>query len=167
MARLSAKTPRSTSTSPPATPAHAKKLPSILEVTYADARVTLDYKNPFQLLMATILAAQCTDERVNQVTKNLFKRYRNPKDFANAVPAELEEAIRPTGFYRNKTRSIIGCCKQLAEEHGGQVPRTMEELIRLPGVWRKTANVVLGNAFDITEGIAVDTHVTRGRKSVV
>jgi endonuclease-3 len=139
----------------------AKKLLTILESTYPDARVTLDYKNPFQLLIATILAAQCTDERVNQVTKHLFKKYRTPRDFANADPAELEEAIRPTGFYRNKAKSIIGCCKTLVEQHGGQVPRTMEELIRLPGVWRKTANIVLGNAFGLSEGIAVDTHVTR------
>jgi endonuclease-3 len=139
----------------------AKKLLAILESTYPAARVTLDYKNPFQLLIATILAAQCTDERVNQVTKHLFKRYRTPHDFANANPAELEGAIRPTGFYRNKTKSIIGCCKRLVEEHGGQVPRTMDELIQLPGVWRKTANIVLGNAFGHSEGIAVDTHVTR------
>jgi endonuclease-3 len=145
----------------PASPARAKKILSILESTYPDARVTLDYKNPFQLLIATILAAQCTDERVNQVTKHLFKKYRTPHDFANADPSELEEAIRPTGFYRNKTKSIIGCCKRLVEKHSGQVPRTMEELIQLLGVWRKTANIVLGNAFGISEGIAVDTHVTR------
>jgi len=145
----------------PMTKPHAKKLLAILEATYPDARATLDYKNPFQLLIATILAAQCTDERVNQVTKHLFKKYRTPHDFANADPAELEEAIRPTGFYRNKTNSIIGCCKMLVEEHRGQVPRTMEALIRLPGVWRKTASIVLGNAFGLNEGIAVDTHVTR------
>jgi endonuclease-3 len=145
----------------PARPARAKKLLAILESTYPDARVTLDYKNPFQLLIATILAAQCTDERVNQVTKHLFKKYRTPHDFATANPAELEEAIRPTGFYRNKTKSIIGCCKRLVEKHGGQVPKTMEELIQLPGVWRKTANILLGNAFGMNEGIAVDTHVTR------
>ncbi len=139
----------------------AKKLLSILEATYPDARVTLDFKNPFQLLIATILAAQCTDERVNRVTKGVFKRYPTPKAFAEADPAELEQAIRSTGFYRNKTRSIIGCCKRLAEAYGGQVPKTMEELTSLPGVWRKTANIVLGNAFGIAEGIAVDTHVTR------
>ncbi|HZY30363.1 MAG TPA: endonuclease III, partial [Candidatus Methylomirabilis sp.] len=101
------------------------------------------------------------DERVNRVTKGLFRRYPTPKAFAAADPTEMEEAIRPTGFYRNKAKSIIGCCKMLVEEYGGKVPRTMEELIRLPGVWRKTANVVLGNAFGVTEGIAVDTHVTR------
>jgi endonuclease-3 len=144
-----------------ATPAQASKILSILEATYPDARVTLDFKNPFQLLIATILAAQCTDERVNRVTKGLFKRYRTPKDFAEADPAELEEAILPTGFYRNKAKSIIGCCKMLLDEHGGQVPRTMDDLISLPGVWRKTSNIVLGNAFGLSEGIAVDTHVTR------
>jgi endonuclease-3 len=144
-----------------ATPAKAKKILGILEETYPDSRVTLDFKNPFELLIATILAAQCTDERVNQVTKGLFKRYPTPKAFADADPVELEEAIRSTGFYRNKARNIIGCCKKLIEEFGGQVPQTMNELITLPGVWRKTANIVLGNAFGITEGIAVDTHVTR------
>lgn len=144
-----------------ATPAKAKQILAILEQTYPGAHVTLDFKNPFQLLIATILAAQCTDERVNQVTKGLFKRYPTPKAFADADPVELEEAIRSTGFYRNKARSVIGCCKKLVEEYGGQVPQTMEALITLPGVWRKTANIVLGNAFGITEGIAVDTHVTR------
>jgi len=155
------KTARHTTEGSAATPARAKKILSILEATYPDAHVTLDFKNPFQLLIATILAAQCTDERVNQVTKHLFKKYRTPQDFANADPLKLEVAIRPTGFYRNKVRSIIGCCKMLVEEHGGQVPRTMDALIQLPGVWRKTANIVLGNAFGLSEGIAVDTHVTR------
>lgn len=144
-----------------ATPAKAKKILDIFEATYPDARVTLDFKNPFQLLIATILAAQCTDERVNQVTKGLFKRYPIPKALADADPVELEEAIRSTGFYRNKAKSTIGCSKKLVEEFGGQVPQTMEALITLPGVWRKTANIVLGNAFGLTEGIAVDTHVTR------
>ncbi len=144
-----------------ATPAAAKKILTILEGTYPDACVTLDFKSPFQLLIATILAAQCTDERVNQVTKGLFRRYPTPKAFADADPVELEEAIRSTGFYRNKARSIIGCCKKLVEEFGGQVPQTMEALITLSGVWRKTANIVLGNALGITAGIAVDTHVVR------
>src|SRR5574337_31149 len=144
-----------------ATPAIAKKILAILEATHPNACVTLDFKNPFQLLIATILAAQCTDERVNQVTKGLFKRYPTPKAFADADQEELEEAIRSTGFYRNKARSIIGCCKKLVEEFDGQVPRTMEELITLPGVWRKTANIVLGNALGITAGIAVETHVIR------
>ena len=146
---------------PTATPATAKKILAILEETYPDACVTLDFKNPFQLLIATILAAQCTDERVNQVTKGLFKRYPTSKAFAETDPIELEEAIRSTGFYRNKAKSITGCCKKLVEEFGGQVPQTMEALITLPGVWRKTANIVLGNSFSITAGIAVDTHVTR------
>ncbi len=144
-----------------ATSATAKKILAILEETHPDACVTLDFKSPFQLLIATILAAQCTDERVNQVTKGLFKRYPTPKAFADAHPEELEEAIRSTGFYRNKARSIIGCCKKLIEEFGGQVPQTMEALITLSGVWRKTANIVLSNALGITAGIAVDTHVIR------
>ncbi|MBZ0169586.1 endonuclease III [Candidatus Methylomirabilis lanthanidiphila] len=144
-----------------ATPATANKILAILEHTYPDAHVTLDFKNPFELLIATIMAAQCTDERVNQVTKGLFKRYSTPKAFAEADPVELEDAIRSTGFYRNKARSIIGCCKKIMEEFGGQVPQTMEELITLPGVWRKTANIVLSNALGITAGIAVDTHVIR------
>jgi endonuclease-3 len=144
-----------------ATPATAKKILTILEETYPDACVTLDFKSPFQLLIATILAAQCTDERVNQVTKGLFRRFPTPKAFADADPIELEEAIRSTGFYRNKARSIIGCCKKLVEEFGGQVPQTMEALITLSGVWRKTANIVLSNALGITAGIAVDTHVIR------
>lgn len=144
-----------------ATPATAKKILAILEETYPDACVTLDFKNPFELLIATILAAQCTDERVNQVTKGLFRRYPTPKAFAEADSVEVEESIRSTGFYRNKARSIIGCCKKIMEEFAGQVPKTMEELITLPGVWRKTANIVLSNALGVTAGIAVDTHVAR------
>ena len=161
MTRAITKAGKSTSKGESATLAQAKKILAILEVTYPDARVTLDFKNPFQLLIATILAAQCTDERVNQVTKGLFKRYSTAKAFAEADPTELEEAIRSTGFYRNKARSIIGCCQRLVEVYGGQVPRTMDDLISLSGVWRKTANIVLGNAFGLAEGIAVDTHVTR------
>ena len=161
MTRPRAKTSPQMTKGPPASPAQAKKILAILEERYPDARVTLDFKNPFQLLIATILAAQCTDERVNRVTKGLFKRYPTPKAFAEADPAELEEAIRSTGFYRNKARSVIGCCQRLVEQYGGQVPRTMNDLISLPGVWRKTANIVLGNGFGLNEGIAVDTHVTR------
>ena len=161
MKRPHAKTTQRAAGSSAGSSARAKKILAILEAAYPDAHVTLDFKNPFQLLIATILAAQCTDERVNQVTKTLFKRYPTPKAFAEADPAELEEAIRSTGFYRNKARSVIGCCKRLVEVYGGQVPRTMDDLISLPGVWRKTANIVLGNAFGVTEGIAVDTHVTR------
>ncbi len=138
----------------------ARKILPILERLYPDARVMLDFKTPLQLVVATILAAQCTDERVNQVTPALFRRYRTARDFAEADPAELEELIRSTGFFRVKARSVIGCCRHLADHHGGEVPRTMEELTALPGVGRKTANVVLWNAFGIP-GIAVDTHLGR------
>jgi endonuclease-3 len=113
------------------------------------------------LLIATILSAQCTDKRVNIVTKELFKKYRAAADYANAPLAELEQAIKTAGFFRNKAKNIQACCRKLVERHGGQVPRTMEELIQLDGVGRKTANVVLGNAFDINIGVVVDTHVTR------
>lgn len=119
------------------------------------------HENPFQLLIATILSAQCTDERVNMVTRELFKKYKTPLDFAQADAAELEQEIRPTGFFRMKTRSVIGCSKALVENHGGKVPASMEDLVRLPGVGRKTANVVLGQAFGIVSGIVVDTHVHR------
>ena len=122
---------------------------------------SLSHRSPLQLLVATILSAQCTDARVNIVTKDLFKRYKTARDFAGADPNDLEEAIKSTGFYRNKTKSILGMARALLENHRGRVPRTMAELTRLPGVGRKTANVVLGNAFGIDEGIVVDTHVTR------
>ncbi len=122
---------------------------------------SLNHRSPLHLLVATILSAQCTDERVNIVTKDLFKRYQTARDFAGADPDELEQMIRSTGFYRNKTKSIIGMAQALVESHSSKVPRTMEELTRLPGVGRKTANVVLGNAFGIDEGVVVDTHVTR------
>jgi endonuclease-3 len=121
----------------------------------------LKHENPFQLLISTILSAQCTDERVNQVTATLFPKYPTPKDFAYANPRDLEKDIRPTGFFRNKTKSIMGASKKIVEEFGGAVPRTMEELLTLPGVARKTANVVLGTAFGIAAGIVVDTHVQR------
>ncbi len=127
---------------------------------YPDAHCALHYANPLQLLVATILSAQCTDERVNQVTPALFVRYPDALAFATANPAELETRIKSTGFFRNKAKNIIACCRQLMEHHGGQVPRTMEELVPLPGVGRKTANVLLGNAFDVP-GIPVDTHVSR------
>jgi endonuclease III len=132
-----------------------------LDAAYADVTCALVHQNPFQLLISTILSAQCTDECVNRVTKTLFVKYRTPKDFAYANPAELEQDIRPTGFFRNKTKSIMGAGKKIAEEFAGEVPRTMEELLTLPGVARKTANVVLGTAFDIAVGVVVDTHVTR------
>jgi endonuclease-3 len=132
-----------------------------LDGSYPEVTCALIHENPFQLLISTILSAQCTDETVNRVTKTLYQKYRTPKDFAYANPAELEQDIRPTGFFRNKTKSIMGAGKKIAEEFGGEVPRTMEELLTLPGVARKTANVVLGTAFGIAVGVVVDTHVTR------
>jgi endonuclease-3 len=138
----------------------ARKVLPILETLYPDARVMLDFQSPLQLLVATILAAQCTDERVNQVTPALFRRYPTARAFAEADAAALEAMIRSTGFFRSKARSVIGCCRAIAERHGGEVPRTMEELTALPGVGRKTANVLLWNAYRIP-GLAVDTHVGR------
>jgi endonuclease-3 len=132
-----------------------------LNRAYPDAHCALDHENPLQLLMATILSAQCTDERVNMVTPSLFTRCRTSADFESIPQAELEGIIRSTGFYRAKARSIRGCAAALMADHQGEVPRTMEELHRLPGVGRKTANVVLGNAFNLSEGIVVDTHVGR------
>lgn len=132
-----------------------------LDEAYPDATCELKHESAFQLLISTILSAQCTDVRVNQVTTELYKKYRKPEDFAYANPAELEKEIRPTGFFRNKTKSIIGASKGVVERFGGQVPRTMEEILTLPGVARKTGNVVLGSAYGIASGIAVDTHVQR------
>jgi endonuclease-3 len=132
-----------------------------LDEAYPDVVCALEHENPFQLLISTILSAQCTDVRVNQVTKTLYAKYATPKDFADADPKELEQDIRPTGFFRNKTKSIMGASKKIGEEFGGEVPRTMEQLLTLPGVARKTANVVLGTAFGIASGIVVDTHVMR------
>lgn len=132
-----------------------------LKRAYPGAKCSLNHTNPFELLVATILSAQCTDERVNIVTADLFRKYRKPEDYLNVSPRELEKDIQSTGFFRNKTKSIQGASKMLAEQYGGQVPQTMEELLELPGVARKTANVVLGNAFDIHAGVVVDTHVTR------
>jgi endonuclease-3 len=140
--------------------ARAKKIVRLLAKEYPDAECALHHQNPLQLLIATILSAQCTDARVNLVTPDLFARYPSAKAYASANPAELEKAIQSTGFFRNKARNIIACCKQLVEAHGGEIPRTMEELVGLPGVGRKTANVILGNAFDVP-GITVDTHVGR------
>jgi endonuclease-3 len=133
----------------------------ILKQTYPHARCSLDFKTPLQLLVATILSAQCTDERVNLVTKSLFKKYKSPEDYARVPPEELERDIQSTGFYRNKTKSIRGMARALVERHGGKVPRTMDELTELAGVGRKTANVVLGNAYGTNVGVTVDTHVTR------
>lgn len=139
----------------------AQKILALLKKEYPDARPELNYSTPFELLVATILSAQCTDERVNIVTKDLFKKFRSPHDYLKVPPEELEQDIRSTGFYRNKTKSIRGACKLLVEKFGAQVPRTMEELLELPGVARKTANIVLSHAYDVIEGIAIDTHVKR------
>jgi endonuclease-3 len=132
-----------------------------LDEAYPDATCELKHDNAFQLLISTILSAQCTDVRVNQVTRELYNKYKKPEDFAYANPTELEQEIRPTGFFRNKTKSIIGASKGLIERFGGQVPRTMEEILTLPGVARKTGNVVLGTAYGIASGVVVDTHVQR------
>lgn len=139
----------------------AKALVNVLPTVYPDAHCELDFKTPLQLLVATILSAQCTDKRVNMVTPALFKKYRSAADYAAAPAAELEKAIQSTGFFRNKTKSIRAATAAIAQEHGGKVPQTMAELHALPGVGRKTANVVLGNAFQKDEGIVVDTHVVR------
>jgi endonuclease-3 len=140
--------------------ARIKKIYSILRKTYPDARVSLDFKTPLELLISTILAAQCTDARVNIVVKDLYKKYRLAKDFAAADISEIENDIRSTGFYRNKAKSIKATCKKVIEEFGGEVPKTMDELLTLPGVGRKTANVLLGNAYGIP-GMVTDTHVIR------
>ena len=132
-----------------------------LDEAYPAATCELHHDNAFQLLISTILSAQCTDVRVNQVTPGLFQKYPTPEAFAHANPASVEQEIRPTGFFRNKTKSILGASKALLEEFGGQVPRTMEEILTLPGVARKTANVVLGTAYGIASGVVVDTHVQR------
>jgi endonuclease III len=141
--------------------APAPEVTARLKAEYPDARTELDWSNPLELLVATILSAQTTDVQVNRVTESLFSKYRTAEDYADSTPDELEEDIRPTGFYRNKARSLRGMASALVEEHGGEVPRTMSELVALPGVGRKTANVVLGNAFGTNEGIVVDTHVRR------
>ena len=138
-----------------------QKILSALKRVYPDAHCELNFETPLQLLVATILSAQCTDKRVNLVTAELFKKYQTAKDFAVAPLAEMEEAIKTTGFFRNKAKNIQACCAALVEKFGGEVPRTMEELHALAGVGRKTANVVLGNAFGINVGVVVDTHVTR------
>ncbi len=144
--------------------AEPKRVRAILEKldeAYPAATCALKHENPFQLLAATILSAQCTDQRVNMVTPALFAKYPTPKDLAHANPRELEDEIRTTGFFRNKTKSLIGASKKLTEEFGGKVPQTMDELLSLPGVARKTANVVLGTAYQIASGVVVDTHVQR------
>ncbi len=141
--------------------ARLKKIIAALDRTYPEAHCELDHRSPLELLIATILSAQCTDKRVNIVTQELFKKYRSAADYANAPLAALEQAVKSTGFFRNKAKNIQSCCRKLVEGHNGQVPRTMEELTHLDGVGRKTANVVLGNAFGINAGVVVDTHVAR------
>lgn len=137
------------------------KVIELLEKEYPDAKTALNYTNPLELLVATMLSAQCTDKRVNAVTKSLFKKYKTAEDYANADLGELEEDVRPTGFYRNKAKNIKKSCRMLVEKFNSQVPKTMNEMLELPGVARKTANIVLSNAYGVVEGIAVDTHVRR------
>lgn len=161
--KTKAKAPRP---SPPPVPVgrHPHRVRAILEKlaeAYPEAECALLHKNPFQLLIATILSAQCTDVRVNMVTPGLFNKYPDAAAFAHAHPADIEQEIRSTGFFRSKTKSIIGASRKIVEEFGGKVPKTMDELLRLPGVARKTANVVLGSAFGIAAGVVVDTHVRR------
>jgi len=132
-----------------------------LKKAYPEAKCSLNYSSPFELLVATILSAQCTDERVNKVTKTLFQKYRQPADYLAVVEEELQNDVRTTGFFRNKTRSIRGACQKILDEFKGNVPATMDELLTLPGVARKTANVVMGNAYNTASGVVVDTHVGR------
>jgi endonuclease-3 len=140
------------------------KIIGLLEQEYPKAKIALNYTNPLELLVATVLSAQCTDERVNIVTRILFKKYRRPEDYAEAYLMELEQEIKSTGFYRNKAKNIKKACQILVEKFHSQVPKTMEEMLELPGVARKTANIVLSNAYGVVEGIAVDTHVRRTSK---
>jgi len=141
--------------------AHASEILSRLRKEYPDAHCELNFETPLQLLIATILSAQCTDKRVNMVTPELFRTYPDAESMSAAKPDHLEELIKSTGFFRNKTKSLLGMSAAVAEKHGGNVPSTMDELVQLPGVGRKTANVVLGNAFGMNEGVVVDTHVGR------
>jgi endonuclease-3 len=137
------------------------KIIELLEKEHPDAKIALKYTNPLELLIATMLSAQCTDERVNMVTKSLFKKYKTAKDYADVDLKELEQDVKPTGFYRNKARNVKKCCQILVEKYDSRVPKTMAEILELPGVARKTANIVLSNAYGVVEGIAVDTHVRR------
>ena len=141
--------------------AHALEIQRRLAATYPDAHCELTHRNPFELTVATVLSAQCTDARVNMVTPELFRRWPTPQALAEAALEAIEEVIKSTGFYRNKAKSILGLAQQVVAEHGGEIPADMEALVRLPGIGRKTANVVLGNAFGRNEGIVVDTHVAR------
>ena len=139
----------------------ANEVYDLLYEVYPDARCALDHGDAYELLVATILSAQCTDERVNKVTPELFRRFPDPEALAVADQGEVEEIIHSTGFFRNKTKSLLGMADAVVERHGGEIPRSMQDLVRLPGVGRKTANVVLGNAFAVSEGVVVDTHVGR------
>ncbi|HYO76298.1 MAG TPA: endonuclease III [Thermoanaerobaculia bacterium] len=141
--------------------ARAVEVNKRLKKQYPDAKLSLDFTTPFELLIATILAAQSTDARVNIVTKSLFRKYQDPQAFAAASQVAMETDVKQTGFFRNKAKAVIACSQALVEKHGGEVPRTMDELVALPGVGRKTANVVLGNALQMPVGIVVDTHMTR------
>lgn len=140
---------------------HAGRVAKLLAEEYPEAKCALEFRTPLELLIATILSAQCTDVRVNLVTKDLFRRYRSADDFAGADIRELEQQIKSTGFFRNKAKNIQACCRRLVEEYGGEVPNELECLVKLPGIGRKTANVVLGTAFGIASGVVVDTHVAR------
>jgi endonuclease-3 len=151
--------PKTASSAP--TKRHAARVAKILAQTYPDAKCALNFRSPLELLIATILSAQCTDVRVNIVTKDLFRKYRSATDYADADPRQLENEIKSTGFFRSKTKSIQAACRQLVEKHHGQVPKDIDSLVHLPGVGRKTANVVLGTAFGIASGVVVDTHVRR------
>jgi endonuclease III len=148
-------------TSPAEPKRRAAKIAKLLAMEYPDAECALTFSNPLELLIATILSAQCTGVRGNMVTPTLFKRYKNAADFAAAKPSELEKIIQSTGFFRAKAKSILGATQKISGEFNGEVPKTIEELVTLPGVGRKTANVVLGTAYDIASGVVVDTHVTR------
>jgi len=159
--RVASKSVKKTRSARGTDPARVRAILKGLDEAYPNATCELKHENAFQLLIATILSAQCTDAVVNTVTPVLFAKYPTPKDLAYANPAEIEQLIRPTGFFRNKTKSIIGASKKLVEEFGGEVPRTMEQLVTIPGAARKTANVVLGTAFGIASGVVVDTHVQR------
>ena len=153
--------PRARPSVRPSTRPPAADIIALLKEAYPDARCALDYRNAYELLSATILSAQCTDARVNLVTPTLFARYPTPFELARAQPEDVEEIIRSTGFFRNKTKSLIGMARAVVADHGGEVPRTMDQLRKLPGVGRKTANVVLSNAYGTNDGVTVDTHVTR------
>lgn len=141
--------------------ARTQKIIAVLQRAYPNAHCELNFSNPLELLVATILSAQCTDKRVNIVTSELFKKFRSAADYAEAPVTQIEDYIKTAGFYRNKAKNIQACCRKLVEKHRGEVPRTMDELTHLDGVGRKTANVVLGNAFDTNVGVVVDTHVGR------